>query len=140
MKNRSKSDVKLIKIYVKLIGNPLKLVQNRSLEGSGGHVGPQDPRRRPDTLVGAPGIIFWAPKISFLGRPRGLCLAFLSDCGFLDNFLATQFHDAFLMTFQDSQNGEKCTILSQNTTFQGRRELTLGSILGPSLGPKAGHP
>ena len=101
---------------------------------------PKTPQRRPDTLVGAPAVIFGAPKISFLGRRRGLCLAFLSDCGFLNNFLATQFHDAFLMPLEDSQNGEKCTILSPNSTFQGRRDLTLGSILGPSLGTKAGHP
>ena len=106
----------------------------------GGMLAPKTPRRRPDTLVGVPGFIFWAPKISFLGRRRGLCLAFLSDCGFFDNFLATQFHDAFLMPLEDSQNGKKCTILSPNSTFQERRDLTLGSILGPSLGPKAGHP
>ena len=100
---------------------------------------PKLPQRRLDTLLEAPGVIFWAPKISFLARRRGLCLAFLSDCGFLDNLLAMKFHDAFLRPLEDSQNDE-CTILSPNSTFQGRRDLTLGFILGPSLGPKAGHP
>ena len=63
MKHRSKNDVKLIKIYVKLIENQLKLVQNRSLEGSGGHVGPQDP---PGTIL----TLCWELRGSFFGPPK----------------------------------------------------------------------
>ena len=75
MKHRSKNDVKLIKIYVKLIENPLKLVQNRSLEGSGGHVGPQDPPETPGHSGWGSGGHFLGPQNFIFGPPEGSLLS-----------------------------------------------------------------
>ena len=138
MKNRSKSDVKLIKIYVKLIENPLKLVQNRSLAGSGGHVGPQDPPETPGHSCWGSGGHFLGPQNFIFGPPEGSLLSIFIRLRIFRQFFGDTISRCISDDFSRQSKWWKMHHPLTEYHFSGTQGTHFGVYIGPLFGAQSG--